>query len=162
MFNGNKEDVPGLEVLNANGIWVPAPPIDHAFVVNTGAYFELLSNSQFLSTVHRVHTKVNSLYNFMSGFPSILIRFYLFQLSVERFSLATFISPDPSVYISTHPALLKEGEESKFASHHIGKRYITGLVHNSPNHPWCKRLKASGIKEEDYKWELLMQAFPDD
>lgn len=53
------EGIPGLEVLNDNGIYVPAPPIEHSFIVNTGAYFELLSNSIFPATVHRVRTNVS-------------------------------------------------------------------------------------------------------
>ncbi|CZR70226.1 uncharacterized protein PAC_20127 [Phialocephala subalpina] len=126
----NQRDIPGLEVLNANGIWVPAPPIEHAFVVNTGAYFELLSNSRFPAT-----------------------------LGIERFSFPIFYSPDPATFVKPHPALVKEGEESKHTPHHIGQRYIKGLVHNAPDHPWVKKLKASGIKEEDYKWELLSQPF---
>ncbi|KAG4426112.1 hypothetical protein IFR04_000819 [Cadophora malorum] len=133
----NQRDIPGLEVLNANGIWVPAPPIEHAFIVNTGAYFEFLSNSKFPSTVHRVHTK----------------------LGIERFSFPIFFSPDPGSFVRPHPALVKEGEKSEHTPHHIGKRYITGLANNAPDHPWVKKLEASGIKEEDYKWELLSQPF---
>ncbi|KAL3421683.1 2OG-Fe(II)oxygenase superfamily protein [Phlyctema vagabunda] len=135
----NQKGLPGLEVLNANGIWVPAPPIDHAYVVNTGSYFEFLSNSRFPATVHRVHTK----------------------LGVERFSFPIFFSPDPATFIRPHPALVKDGEDSEHIPHHIGQRYIKGLVHNAPNHPWVQSLKASGIKEEDYKWELLSQPFGD-
>ncbi|CZS96949.1 uncharacterized protein RAG0_06067 [Rhynchosporium agropyri] len=135
----NQRDIPGLEVLNANGIWVPAPPIEHAFIVNTGAYFELLSNSKFPSTVHRVRT----------------------NLGMERFSFPIFFSPDPSCTVRPHPALIKAGETPKHTPQHIGKRYISALAKNAPDHPWVKKLKASGIKEEDYRWELLSQPFPE-
>jgi isopenicillin N synthase-like dioxygenase len=159
VFNRGQEDIPGLEVLNGNGIWVPAPPIEHAFVVNTGAFFELLSNSKFPSTVHRVHTNVSSS-RLVTSSPIILLTISS-QLGVERFSFPIFFSPDPSIFIRTHPSLLKENEESKYTPHHIGRRYITGLLHSSPDHPWCRKLKASGIKEENYTWELLTQQFPE-
>lgn len=129
-------------------------------MVNTGAMFELLSNSQFPSTVHRVHTKVSFFKTHLHNLPYILT-LYPSQSGVERFSFPIFFSPDPSAFLQPHPSLLKEGEETKQPSFYIGKRYISGLLHNSPDHPWCKKLKASGIKEEDYKWELLMEPFPE-
>jgi isopenicillin N synthase-like dioxygenase len=46
--------VPALEVLNANGIWVPAPPKPNNFVVNIGDFLLRIKNNQFQSTVHRV------------------------------------------------------------------------------------------------------------
>ncbi|KFY18623.1 hypothetical protein V491_04746 [Pseudogymnoascus sp. VKM F-3775] len=131
------EGIPGLEVLNDNGIYVPAPPIEHSFIVNTGAYFELLSNSTFPATVHRVRT----------------------NLGLERFSFPIFFSPDPTVLLQPHPALVKEGEDSKYTPHYFGRKYINTLAKNMPDHPWVKALKSSGIKEEDYKWELLTQPF---
>ncbi|KFX93731.1 hypothetical protein V490_04722 [Pseudogymnoascus sp. VKM F-3557] len=126
------EGIPGLEVLNDNGIYVPAPPIEHSFIVNTGAYFELLSNSTFPATVHRVRT----------------------NLGLERFSFPIFFSPDPTVLLQPHPALVKEGEESKYTPHYFGRKYINTLAKNMPDHPWVKALKSSGIKEEDYKFPL--------
>ena len=45
---------PGLEVLNARGAWIDAPPIDGAFVVNIGDMFEVLTNGAWVSTTHRV------------------------------------------------------------------------------------------------------------
>jgi isopenicillin N synthase-like dioxygenase len=50
----NQDSVGGLEVLNANAHWIPAPPIEGTFVVNIGDFFMRLSNNRFLSTVHRV------------------------------------------------------------------------------------------------------------
>lgn len=44
----------GLEILNKNGIYVPAPYIHGTFVVNIGDFLERISNDQFVSTVHRV------------------------------------------------------------------------------------------------------------
>jgi isopenicillin N synthase-like dioxygenase len=52
------EDVGGLEVMNANAEWVPVPVKNHTFVMNTGTYFEHLSNGRWLSTIHRVRSEV--------------------------------------------------------------------------------------------------------
>lgn len=49
-----QDDVGGLEVLNANANWVPAPPIPGTFVVNVGDFLMRTTNDRFLSTVHRV------------------------------------------------------------------------------------------------------------
>jgi isopenicillin N synthase-like dioxygenase len=45
---------PGLEVLNAKGRWVDAPPVPGAFVINIGDLLEVLSNGRWVSTTHRV------------------------------------------------------------------------------------------------------------
>lgn len=52
-----QDDVGGLEVLNANAQWVPAPPVHGAFVVNVGDFLMRLTNNKFLSTVHRVNNR---------------------------------------------------------------------------------------------------------
>ena len=44
----------GLEVLNKNGMYVPARPIRGTFVVNVGDFLQRISNDKFVSTVHRV------------------------------------------------------------------------------------------------------------
>lgn len=49
-----QDDIGGLEVLNANAHWIPAPPIPGTFVVNVGDFLMRLTNDRFLSTVHRV------------------------------------------------------------------------------------------------------------
>lgn len=45
---------PGLQVMNADDVWIEAPPIPGAFVVNIGDVFETWSGGQFKSTQHRV------------------------------------------------------------------------------------------------------------
>ncbi|MEM6622321.1 MAG: 2-oxoglutarate and iron-dependent oxygenase domain-containing protein [Pseudomonadota bacterium] len=45
---------PGLQVMNAEDIWVEAPPIPGTFIVNIGDVFEAWSGGQFKSTQHRV------------------------------------------------------------------------------------------------------------
>ena len=45
---------PGLQVMNADDIWIEAPPLPGCFVVNIGDIFETWSGGQFKSTQHRV------------------------------------------------------------------------------------------------------------
>jgi isopenicillin N synthase-like dioxygenase len=45
---------PGLQVMNAEDVWIEAPPIPGCFVVNIGDIFETWSGGQFKSTQHRV------------------------------------------------------------------------------------------------------------
>jgi isopenicillin N synthase-like dioxygenase len=46
--------VPGLEIRTQSGNWIPAPPLDGTFVVNTGDMGHRWTNGRFLSTPHRV------------------------------------------------------------------------------------------------------------
>lgn len=45
---------PGLQVMNAEDVWIEAPPLPGCFVVNIGDIFETWSGGQFKSTQHRV------------------------------------------------------------------------------------------------------------
>lgn len=84
-----QDHVNALQVLNANGIWVSAPPMPCTYVVNVGDYLEYLSNGQFKSTVHRV---IN-----LSG--------------VERYSIPFFFSADRKATIGVLPSCRKDGEK---------------------------------------------------
>jgi isopenicillin N synthase-like dioxygenase len=55
---------PGLEVMNAAGRWVDAPPLPGAFVVNIGDMLEILSGGRWLSTAHRVRRVREERYSF--------------------------------------------------------------------------------------------------
>lgn len=48
------QNSPGLQVHNAAGEWVEAPPIAGALVINIGDMMTVWSNGDFVSTVHRV------------------------------------------------------------------------------------------------------------
>ncbi|CZR59379.1 related to gibberellin 20-oxidase [Phialocephala subalpina] len=43
----------GLQVLNRDGEWINAAPIEGTFVVNIGDYLQRITNDQYISTVHR-------------------------------------------------------------------------------------------------------------
>jgi isopenicillin N synthase-like dioxygenase len=55
---------PGLEVMNANGEWIDAPPIDNAFVVNIGDMLEIWTGGTFVATTHRVRKVTEERYSF--------------------------------------------------------------------------------------------------
>lgn len=48
------QGAPGLQVMNADDVWIEAPPIPGTFIVNIGDVFETWSGGQFKSTQHRV------------------------------------------------------------------------------------------------------------
>ncbi|HTC54650.1 MAG TPA: 2-oxoglutarate and iron-dependent oxygenase domain-containing protein [Steroidobacteraceae bacterium] len=55
---------PGLEILNEKGLWIDAPPVEDAFVVNIGDMFELWTNGEFVATSHRVRKVCAERYSF--------------------------------------------------------------------------------------------------
>jgi isopenicillin N synthase-like dioxygenase len=55
---------PGLEIMNEAGLWVDAPPVPDAYVVNIGDMLELWSNGEFVATSHRVRKVPQERYSF--------------------------------------------------------------------------------------------------
>lgn len=55
---------PGLQVMNAEDVWIEAPPIPGCFVVNIGDIFETWSGGRFKSTQHRVVNSGRERYSF--------------------------------------------------------------------------------------------------
>jgi isopenicillin N synthase-like dioxygenase len=47
------DDTPALQVLNSEGTWVMAPPVEGAFIVNVGDLMARWTNDYFQSTMHR-------------------------------------------------------------------------------------------------------------
>ena len=47
------DDTPALQVLNAEGRWIMAPPVPGAFIVNVGDLMARWTNDYFQSTMHR-------------------------------------------------------------------------------------------------------------
>jgi isopenicillin N synthase-like dioxygenase len=50
----------GLEVLNADGDWIPAPYVPRSIVVNIGDLLARVSGGKFVATMHRVRTSSSS------------------------------------------------------------------------------------------------------
>jgi isopenicillin N synthase-like dioxygenase len=106
--------VAALEVLNANGIWVPAPPKPRTFVVNIGDFLERITNNQFKSTVHRVVNKSGE----------------------ERYSVPFFFSPDRQANLAVLPNCRKEGEE--YEEVNAGEYFRQRLLAARYQHPAAK------------------------
>jgi isopenicillin N synthase-like dioxygenase len=49
-----------LEVLESNGEWIAAPPIDGTFVVNFGNALEAATDGAVRATVHRVKVRLTA------------------------------------------------------------------------------------------------------
>ncbi|KAF2854645.1 2OG-Fe(II) oxygenase [Plenodomus tracheiphilus IPT5] len=84
----SKTAYPALEVLNANGIWIPVHPEPKTFVVNVADFLKVITGGTWQSTVHRVRNTGGE----------------------ERYSMPFFFSPDEDARISVLPGLRNEGE----------------------------------------------------
>lgn len=54
----------GLEVQNGAGEWIDAPVVEGAFVINIGDMLEVMSNGQYVATMHRVRKVQQERYSF--------------------------------------------------------------------------------------------------
>ncbi|CZR67290.1 related to isopenicillin N synthetase [Phialocephala subalpina] len=93
----NQDMVGGLEILNKNGIYVPAKPIRGTFVVNIGDFLQRISNDTFVSTVHRARNT--------SG--------------LERYSIPFFLSFNVDAEVSVMPACVSETNPAKYGPRNL-------------------------------------------
>ena len=82
----------GLEVMNGAGEWIDAPVMPGAFVINIGDMLEVLSNGNFVATMHRVR-----------------------KVTQERYSFPLFCACDYDTVIAPLPELVPAGTTSKYA-----------------------------------------------
>jgi isopenicillin N synthase-like dioxygenase len=92
---------PGLEVLNAAGRWIDAPPVAGAFVINIGDMLEALTNGRFLATPHRVR-----------------------NIPEERYSFPLFCSLDYDTRIEPLPAFVTPGETPAYGTYVAGDHLL--------------------------------------
>ncbi|MCY4453862.1 MAG: hypothetical protein OXC01_18115 [Immundisolibacterales bacterium] len=78
-----QDEVGGLQVRDANGDWVHAPPIDGTLVVNVGDLLSRWTDGAYRSTPHRVVNRSGR----------------------ERMSLVLAFDPDPQTVIDARPVL---------------------------------------------------------
>ena len=94
-----QDDIGGLEVENAAGEWIAAPPIPGTFVINLGEMVRILSNGLYHANMHRV-------LNNHSG--------------RDRFSVPTFFDPSYFYEVSCARTLLEDGAEPKYPATTVG------------------------------------------
>lgn len=83
-----QDSVPALQVLNENGIWVPAPPMENTFVVNIRDFLMQATNKKWVSTVHRVMNLTGE----------------------KRYSMPFFFSPDEDAKVTVLENCRVDGE----------------------------------------------------
>ncbi|KAI5684877.1 nonhem dioxygenase in morphine synthesis Nterminal [Leishmania braziliensis] len=81
----------GLQVKNAQGEWVDAPPVEGSYVVNIGDMMAMWSNGRYKSTPHRVLSP-----------------------GVDRISMPFFCEPNPETTISCLPNCFDEANPAKY------------------------------------------------
>jgi isopenicillin N synthase-like dioxygenase len=127
-----QDNVPALEVLNQDGIWVDAPPQPNTFVCNVGQYLERQTNGMFPATVHRVRNKTG----------------------MARYSLPFFLTPDPDANVEVLECCKVDGEEPKYGTINVGDLYIRRVLPARQKHPTADKVK--GIPESEWKYDILL------
>lgn len=106
-----QDETGGLEVRNAAGVWVEAPPIAGSFVVNVGDLLARWSNDRFASTPHRVINRSGR----------------------ERFSIPVFYDPDWETLVDPAPLAAALGVAARhpplMAGEHIRARFDRAFAH---------------------------------
>lgn len=87
-----QDKVKALQVLNSDGEWIEAPPIDGTIVVNVGDMLQRWSNDVFKSTIHRAINRTG----------------------LERYSLPFFFGVDYSTLIEVLPSCISEATPCKY------------------------------------------------
>ncbi|HAC59386.1 MAG TPA: 2OG-Fe(II) oxygenase, partial [Rhodobiaceae bacterium] len=110
---------PGLQVMNANGDWIDAPPVEGAFVINIGDMLEALTNGRFIATPHRVR-----------------------NVPDERFSFPLFCALDYDTMIEPLPQFV-DGEK-RYPAYSAGGHLVTQTMRTFN---YLKKLVAAGELE---------------
>ena len=90
---------PGLQVMNAEDVWVEAPPIPGCFIVNIGDIFETWSGGQFKSTQHRVINSGRERYSFPLFFG---LDFHALVEPLEKFRTEDTLAKYPPMKAGEH------------------------------------------------------------
>lgn len=127
-----QDNVPALEVLNQDGIWVDAPPKPGTFVCNVGQYLERQSNGKFPATVHRVRNR--------TGY--------------ERYSLPFFLTMDPDVDLEVLECCVDPGEKPRYEKINVGDLYIRRVLPARQKHPTS--IKYKDVPQEKWRYDMLL------
>ncbi|WP_181703063.1 isopenicillin N synthase family dioxygenase [Chthonobacter albigriseus] len=89
---------PGLEVMNGDGQWIDAPPVEDAFVVNIGDMLEVWTNGALVATSHRVR-----------------------KVKAERYSFPLFFGCDFNTLVEPLEVFRKPGEPTRYQPLYAGE-----------------------------------------
>ncbi|KAI0592750.1 2og-Fe oxygenase family protein [Biscogniauxia sp. FL1348] len=128
-----QDEVPALEVLNQDGIWIDAPPQPNTFVCNVGQYLERQTNGRFPATVHRVRNRTG----------------------LERYSLPFFLTMDPDVELDVLDCCKDEKEAVKYDKINVGDLYIRRVLPARKKHPTS--IKYRNVPQDQWKYDMLLR-----
>jgi len=98
-----QDEVGGLQVHN-DGYWHDIPPVDGAFVINTGDMMQVWSNDVYHAAIHR----------------------FLAMSETDRYSIPFFYNPDAGTQVTPLPSVVTEQEPAHYRtvdwSEYRGKR----------------------------------------
>lgn len=111
-----QDDLGGLYVQRADGVWIPAPPKPGAVIVNTGDLMARWTNNSLRSTPHQVRPHFN---------PD----------RPHRYSIAFFCDPDDDTLIECLPSCVDPDHPAQFppitARDHITQKILASLQTDS-------------------------------
>ncbi|PSS25662.1 hypothetical protein M430DRAFT_134306 [Amorphotheca resinae ATCC 22711] len=116
----SQDEVPALQVLNANNQWIMAKPMKNHFVVNIGDFFSFWTNGIFKSTIHRATNLTGQ----------------------QRYSVPFFFGVDYNATVSVLESCISEGNPAKYpgpvkAGDYVRKQLSTTYVvhgEEAPDH----------------------------
>lgn len=88
-----QDDIGGLEVRNADGKWISAPPIPGTYIVNLGEMLPVITNDRYKATFHRVLNNTTD---------------------KTRYSCPTFCDPEYFYKVKCAPTILEHDGEAKY------------------------------------------------
>src|SRR5690606_25378954 len=103
----------GLEVENADGDWIPVPPIDGTFVINIGDMMQRWTNGRFSATRHRVINRSGR----------------------ERLSIAYFGNVDYATEIRCLPVCTGPDSPPRFPVTTAGRHLMEAILRTYPDLP---------------------------